>query len=189
MNEVADASGGLEEGVAQNPFALYERLSPDDYTRAAAERDKTFDALLVFIEWRHKVMLRFMFMVAGLAAAWHYLGDSRWQLQAVVLAVGAVASATMTAMDAVNAGLLYRLYERGVQWERLMFNGVGVFGAIRQSKYDAERWSAVAATAPEVQVTLEKERRLSYGQVIKFMYGATALAFAVALAITLALRK
>lgn len=179
----------------QNPFTVTggiygaHRLPPDDYARAAAERDKTFDALLVFIEWRHKIMVRFMLMVAGLFAAWHYLGDSRWQMRAVVLGVGAAASATMGLMEVVNAGLIGRLYERGAQWEYLMFNGVGVFGAIRQSDSDATRWPKGPTTSREMVDRVAKRRCLSYGVIVRVSYFCAAAALAAALVLTLVLRK
>ena len=48
-------------------------LSDELYLRAKDERDKTLEALQMFIDWRHKVTVRFMVATAASLAGWHYL--------------------------------------------------------------------------------------------------------------------
>lgn len=159
-------------------------LDKDDYAKALAERDKTFQALELFIDWRHKVMVRFMIATAALAGTWNYLGRDRPELRVVLLLAGACFAVLVAMMDRVNAGHLSRLYERGATLERLMFAGVGVFGAIRNDPADVKRitWDTGAAVAKDVRQA--RSRRASYTWLLRSMYWATFAFFMIGALLT-----
>lgn len=163
-----------------NPFQA-SVLSKQDYTKAQDERDKTFEALQLFIEWRHKIMVRFMIAIAAAGAGWNYLDDDQWQLRAAALGSGAFLAAVMAKMDQVNASHLARLYERGAALEQLMFDGVGVFGAIRNAQVDAERVTWVTSGPAGLMAARRgRSSRASYTWLIAFLYWSAAATFGVA---------
>ncbi len=163
-----------------NPMGPATSPGDDEYERVRAERDKTFEALLLFIDWRHKIMIRFMVASAAFAAGWHYLDGRSWQLQALDLLAGSFFAGVMARMDTVNAGHLTRLYERGAWLEQQMFGGVGVFGAIRNKPQDAARITSVTGDATALAAArTARGSRGSYTWLIAFLYWTTSGVFLV----------
>jgi hypothetical protein len=160
------------------------QLTAANYAKAAAERDKTFEALVLFIDWRHKIMVRFMLGVVGFVTAWHYLTYDRWQLQTLDLAAGALFAGVMARMDDVNAKHLVRLYERGAALEQLMFAGVGVFGSIRNRQVDADRVGRLTDESLADVVKAARPATASYTWLIAVLYWSTAAVFLVGSAAT-----
>lgn len=182
--DASDAASQDEESSAltlsaEPPSALKADVEDPYYARIVTERDKTFEALQMFIDWRHKVMVRFMVLAAAALGAWHYLPEPRWQLQAVALVAGAISSELMVQMDRVNAGHLSRLYERGAALEREILTGVGIFGAIRNEPQDALRITWITAGSQSALKVAREPRTSSYTKLIELMYRATAGAFAI----------
>jgi hypothetical protein len=186
MSGVTNQSVVPEVKPPPNPFHVASALAEQDYKKALAERDKTFEALQLFIDWRHKIMVRLMIAIAAVAAGWHYLTDDQWQLRSALLAGGGFLAAVMAKMDEVNAGQLARLYERGAALERLMFDGVGVFGTIRNVQVDAERVTWVTSGSEGLEAARHgRSPRATYTWLIALLFWSSAATFGVAAISTL----
>jgi hypothetical protein len=85
--------------------------------------------LKLFIDWRHKMMIRVVVGVSALVVAARQV--DQWWLQAIALAIASLVAFDGFRLDTINHGNLKAIYEAGTVAEQRVGMSPGVFSTLK----------------------------------------------------------